>query len=199
MVSEEQVHREDDGELIKKYRNGDLSAMETLINRHGSALMGYIVNMSGNREAADDVFQEVWIRAISRLKTYKQDNFPGWLMRIARNFVIDEARKKRPRLSLDYETEDGSSLKEKVADSIPAPDQAIAAGELGTRIAAAVDELPPEQKEVFVLRVKSDMPFKEICKIQGTSINTALARMQYAMLRLRKLLEEDYAQMEGAR
>ena len=173
--------------------------METLVTRHGAPLMGYIVNMTGsNRSVADDVFQEVWARAIEKLGTYKQDNFPGWLMRIARNFVIDESRKKRPQLSLDYETDEGFSLTQTVADSAPTPDREVAAGELGARIAAAVDELPPEQKEVFVLRVKADMPFKEICRIQGTSINTALARMQYAVSRLRKILKDDYAQLEGA-
>lgn len=198
MVTEERIQQENDADLVKKYKNGDLSAMEALVSRHGSALMGYIVNMTGSRSGADDVFQEVWARAIKKIGTYKQDNFPGWLMRIARNFVIDEARKKRPNLSLDYESDEGLSLKQTVSDGTPAPDRRIAAGELGKSIAQAVEALPPEQKEVFILRVKSDMPFKEISKIQGTSINTALARMQYALAHLRDLLKDEYAQLEGA-
>lgn len=197
-ASEGQKQHPSDADLVEKYRKGDLSAMEILVNRHGSPLMGYIVNMTGNRQKADDVFQEVWVRAISKLSTYKQDNFPGWLMRIARNFVIDESRKKRPELSLDYETDEGFSMQQTISDNAPSPDRRVASEELGQRIAAAVDELPAEQKEVFILRVKSDMPFKEICKIQGTSINTALARMQYAMTHLRKLLKDEYAQLEGA-
>ncbi len=196
--SDGQKQHPSDADLVEMYRNGDLSAMEALVNRHGSPLMGYIVNMTGSRQAADDVFQEVWVRAISKLSTYKQDNFPGWLMRIARNFVIDESRRKKPDLSLDYEADEGLSLQQKLPDNTPAPDRRVASEELGQRIAAAVEELPPEQKEVFILRVKSDMPFKEICRIQGTSINTALARMQYAMTHLRKLLKDEYAQLEGA-
>lgn len=198
MVTKEQLHQESDADLVKKYRNGDLSAMETLVNRHRAPLFGYILNMTCDRTFADDVFQEVWIRAIKKLDSYQQDNFPGWLMRIARNYVIDQARKKKPQISLDSENEDGLSLKQRVADITPSPDRAVAAEELGARIVAAVEELPPEQKEVFILRVRADMPFKEICKIQGTSINTALARMQYALTHLRTLLKDEYAQLEGA-
>ena len=198
MVTEEQTRRESDADLIAKYRQGDLTAMETLVTRYRSSLFGYVLNMTRNRAFADDVFQETWIRAIRKLDKYKQDNFPGWLMRIARNYVVDESRRKKPQLSLDYETENGMSMQQTLADNTPTPDRNIASSELGARIASAVEELPPEQKEVFILRVESDMPFKEICKMQGTSINTALARMQYAMAHLRTLLKDDYAQLEGA-
>jgi RNA polymerase sigma-70 factor (ECF subfamily) len=198
MATDDQVIHESDAELIAQYRRGDLNSMQKLVHRHRVPLFGYIVNMTGKRDVADDVFQEVWIRAIRKLDTYKMDNFPGWLMRIARNFVIDESRKKKPQLSLDYETEDGQSLQQILPGKVATPDRMVADGELGSRIADAVQALPPEQKEVFILRVKADMPFKEICKIQGTSINTALARMQYALTRLRTLLKDEYAQLEGA-
>lgn len=186
-----------DAELIASYIRGDLKSLEELVNRHRSALFGYIMNMTANRVNADDVFQEVWIRAIKKIGDFKDNNFPGWLMRIARNLVIDESRRKKPDLSLDCETPDGASLKQTLPGSSRTPDMEIAESELGVKIAAAVEALPPEQKEVFVLRVKSDMPFREISRIQGTSINTALARMQYALARLRSLLKDDYAQLEG--
>lgn len=198
MATDGQATGKSDAELIAEYRNGDTDAMQELVHRHRSSLFGYIVNMTANSGIADDVFQEVWIRAIKKLDKYKNDNFPGWLMRIARNFVIDESRKKKPQLSLDYETEDGQTLQQIVPGKVATPDMEVVSGELAARIADAVEELPPEQKEVFILRVKADMPFKEICKIQDTSINTALARMQYALTKLRDLLKDEYAQLEGA-
>lgn len=187
-----------DAELIASYVGGELNSLEVLVNRHRSALFGYIMNMTANRVNADDVFQEVWIRAIKKIGNFKENNFPGWLMRIARNHVIDEARRKKPDLSLDCETPDGMSLKQAIPNNSRTPDREIADSELGLKINAAVEKLPPEQKEVFILRVKSDMPFKEISRIQGTSINTALARMQYALTRLRTILKDDYAQLERA-
>lgn len=184
-----------DFQLLAQYRAGDVDAMAALIDRHRRALFGYIVNMSGGQDGADDVFQEVWLKAIRKLDGYREGNFAGWLMRIARNVVIDRSRRRKPTLSLDQEDPDGRSLGATLADDAPAPGGRLASRDLGARIAVAVAGLPVEQREVFVMRTQADLPFKEIARIQKVSINTALARMQYALNKLRPLLQADYTEL----
>jgi RNA polymerase sigma-70 factor (ECF subfamily) len=154
--------------------------------------------MTEGRDDADDIFQEVWLKAIRKLDSYRHGNFGGWLVRIARNVVIDRARKRKPDLSLDMENEYGTPHRENLAGKEALPSAKIEAGELGASIAAAVAALPDAQKEVFLMRVRMDLPFKEIARIQHTSINTALARMQYALAKLRPLLSEEYAALGKA-
>lgn len=181
-----------DREWIEQYRQGDVAALDRLIDRHQRMLFGYIVNMTGRQEGADDVFQEVWLKVIRKLDAYRDENFGGWLVRIARNVVIDRARRCKPELSLDREDEDGRGLAHTLRATGAPPSAALADRDLGVRIAQAVATLPEEQREVFVMRVKADLPFKEIARAQGVSINTALARMQYALTKLRPLLRGDY-------
>ncbi len=178
--------------LIDRYRAGDTDALETLVLRYKGPLFGYIVNMTEGRGDPDEVFQEVWFRAIKKLDSYRQDNFPGWLMRIARNMVIDRARKKKPLLTLDEEHGEGRTFIETVKGRMPGPDSRAEAEELGERIADAVASLPLEQKETFLLRMKAGLSFKEIAEMQDISINTALARMQYALAKLKPILRDDY-------
>ncbi|MDA0577291.1 MAG: sigma-70 family RNA polymerase sigma factor [Verrucomicrobia bacterium] len=181
-----------DCELIAQYRQGDVVALDRLIDRHQRMLFGYIVNMTGHQDGADDVFQEVWLKVIRKLDGYRDQNFGGWLVRIARNVVIDRVRRRKPELSLDQEDADGRGLARTLAaETAPPPDE-LADRDLGARIAQAVALLPEEQREVFVMRVKADLAFKEIARLQGVSINTALARMQYALTKLRPLLQQDY-------
>ena len=180
-----------DRELIGRYRGGDVEALSQLVAKHRGPLMGYIVNMTRQRHEADEVFQEVWFRAISKMGSYRQRNFPGWLLRIARNIVIDRARKSRPGISLDA-GQKGIRTSEKIGGNNPDPAERAEANDLGQRIAEAVRTLPGEQRETFVLRAHAGLPFKEIARLQKVSINTALARMQYALAKLRPLLKEDY-------
>jgi RNA polymerase sigma-70 factor (ECF subfamily) len=112
--------------------------------------------------------------------------------------VIDRARRRKPDMSLDVEMDEGKSMVQNLAGADPGPDERLSATELGRRIVGAVNALPAEQKEVFVLRAQSDLPFKEIARIQNVSINTALARMQYALAKLRPLLRDDYEQLGRA-
>jgi len=183
---------ETDRDLISKYREGDISALETLVEKYRRPLFGYIVNMAGNRADADEIFQEAWFRVIRGIGSYRHSNFLGWLMRIARNIVIDRSRRKKPDLSLDQEREEGGTLAEVIPGSDPGPSREVEAGELKHAINEAVAELPGAQKEVFIMRVWSGLSFKEIAGIQRVSINTALARMQYAITKLRPKLEPVY-------
>lgn len=182
-----------DRDLIARYRAGETEALAVLIDRHRPALFGYIVNMLGRRDGADDVFQDAWLKAIRGLAAFRDGNFAGWLMRIARNLVIDRARRRRPEVSIEAPDAAGRTPAASLPADGPAPGGAVAAQDLGARIAAAVARLPDDQREVFVLRVQAELPFKEIARLQGVSINTALARMQYALAKLRPLLEADYA------
>lgn len=181
-----------DSELIERYRRGRVEAMEELVERHRRRLFGMIVGMTGPGVNAEEVFQETWFRAISKVSSFKKGNFFGWLARIAHNIVIDRARAGKRELSLDGSEDEGPAP----GDSIPGGGfcaaEDVADAELGTRIAGAVAELPVSQREVFAMRMYADMPFKEIARVQGVSINTALARMQYALAKLREALKQDY-------
>ena len=192
---ERAIMEQSDAELISRYREGDIDALERLVERYRRPLYGYIVRMGRVGTDADEVFQEVWFRVIRKLARYRQKNFPGWLMRIAHNYVIDESRRKRALLTLDEPLESGEARIANVASADATPSEQVVDGELGLRIKSAVTCLPEEQKEVFLLRTKMDLPFKEIAKIQRVSINTALARMQYALAKLRDFLADDYAAM----
>jgi RNA polymerase sigma-70 factor (ECF subfamily) len=181
-----------DRELISRYRRGDVDALEQLIERHRRVLFGYAMNMTRDPDASNDVFQEVWLRAIRKIGSYRDRNFGGWLVRIAHNVIVDRARRRKPEISMDREDDTGRSLKTMLAGTDAGPTDRAAARDIGARIAAAVTELPMEQREVFLLRAQAELPFKEIARVQGVSINTALARMQYALTKLRPLLQVDY-------
>lgn len=169
--------------------------MERLVDRHRSTLFGYIVNMTGGRDDADEIFQEVWLRVIRKLGRYRHKNFRGWLVRIAHNIIIDRTRRKKPTFSLDEEGKKGGAIAEAIPGNAPAPFNRIEESELGRHIAVAVATLPVEQREVFLMRTKMDLSFKEVARIQKTSINTALARMQYALGKLRPLLKKEYEEL----
>lgn len=188
-----------DMEMISRYREGCLEALEQLVRKYRRQLYGFIVNMTGSSSDADDIFQEVWFKALKKLDAYTEKNFLGWLMKIARNTIIDRFRGQKPIVSLDAEQDEGRSRDEMTAGPDRGPRRRLENREIGKKIAAAVESLPPEQKEVFLLRVEADLPFKEICAIQGTSINTALGRMQYALAKLRSLLKDEYAELGDAR
>lgn len=187
-----------DRELLNRYRDGQISALEGLIAKYRKPLFGFIINMSQGRDDADEIFQEVWLRVIRRQTTYEHGNFCGWLVQIARNVIIDRVRRRKFDLSLDEENEDGSSLGKVIAGNEPEPSARLVSQDLGERISKAVNMLSPEQKEVFLMRVQAGLSFKEIAGIQKVSINTALARMQYALSKLRTVLEKDYEELNKA-
>jgi RNA polymerase sigma-70 factor (ECF subfamily) len=186
-----------DKQLLARYRKGQVDAMEELVEKYRRPLFGYIINMTEGRGQAEDVFQQVWLKAITAIGTYRHRNFLGWLIRIARNAIIDNARRRRPEVSLDAERGNGISLIQTVPAKDQGPLQGLEMNDLQQRITDAVGLLPAQQKETFLMRVQADLPFKEIARIQGVSINTALARMQYALEKLRTLLKNEYVQLGG--
>lgn len=184
-----------DYELISCYREGQDDALAQLVDRYRRPLFSYILNMTPNMAEADEVFQEVWLRVIKKAHRYKKGSFFGWIVRIARNLVIDRGRRKRPSLVLDVDDVTGNPFVDRLQAVTQTPAAAAQANELGNRIAEMIETLPIEQKEVFLLRAQANMPFKEIARIQRTSINTALARMQYALRKLRHALNDDYVEL----
>lgn len=188
---------ETDRELLARYKQGDPAALGLLVDKYRRQLFGYILSMTGGQDEADEIFQEVWYRVIRKISLYRAKNFRGWIMRIAHNIIIDRARRRRPTVSLDAEREDGQSMGEMLPADGPAPSDGLGRTDLERHIARAVDTLPPEQKEVFLLRVRAELPFREIAATQRVSINTALARMQYALAKLRPLLKQDYEELEN--
>lgn len=187
-----------DKTLIARYRRGDTDALDALVEKYRRPLFGFIINMTRGQDEADEIFQEVWFRAIRKFDTYRQKNLFGWLVRIARNLVIDRARRRRPSVSLDAERETGYRLDETMPGNDAGPAHGVEMSELGQRVQDAVNVLPEEQKEVFIMRVQTDLPFKEIARIQKVSINTVLARMQYALAKLRDNLQDAYAELGRA-
>lgn len=184
---------------IAEYRGGDTQALGRLVEHTRRPLFGYIIKMMERSQDAEEIFQEVWFRAIRKLDTYEPRYFLAWLIRIAHNLVIDRGRKHGPVASLQDCNDEGIPLEDQIGSLDDVPDRSVAERELGVRIVAAASRLPEEQREVFMLRTEAGMPFKEIARIQGVSINTALARMQYALTKLREELREDLEAWREAR
>ncbi len=195
MMAAEQVPSDDD--LLERYRRGDVDSLQALVVKHRRSLFGFIWGMTGQGADADDTFQEVWFRALNKLRSYQHDNFPGWLMRIAHNVIIDRGRKQKPAVHLDDIDEDGCTPANAIPGNAPTPTELAISAELGRRIAQAVCELPPAQKAVFLMRTEAGLSFKEIAAAQKVSVNTALGRMQYALTRLRTALRADYNAVLG--
>lgn len=190
---------DDSEDCLNRYRAGQTEAIGDLAERYRRPLFAYILSMTEGKADAEDIFQEVWFKALRNLHTYRSDKFLSWLFRITHNLIIDRARKRKPEVSLQEkwhssDEESHSELLDTIEDcQQPGPGEQAGNAELGERIKAAVMKLPPEQREVFTMRMDAGMPFKDIAKLQGTSINTALARMQYAINKLRETLRDDYA------
>lgn len=178
-------------ELLAAYRAGDENAMAELVEMYRKPLYAFILRMIANHDEANDIFQDVWFRAIRHIARYKEKSFMSWLFRIAHNVIIDRARRRQTASMAEPHPDENdvrSSAIEALADPAPTPDRLVAGKETGELIATAVASLPPEQREVFLLRMEADVPFKEIAAMQGVSINTALARMQYALEKVRAAL-----------
>ena len=174
---------------LAEYRAGQVESLGRLVEHTRRPLYGFIAKMMEGHADADEIFQEVWVRAMRNLHRYREDRFLSWLFRIAHNLVIDRVRKTGRFTSFETAaSEDGQPLSERLMEARPTPAQAAVSADLQGVIGEAVGRLPPEQREVFLLRTEGDVPFKEIARIQGVSINTALARMQYAVRKLRSEL-----------
>ena len=173
-----------DRELIDLYLKGSNEAFDEFYGRYRRQLYAYLNRMlPGQSQLADDMFQRAWVKVIAKLPVYEErQTFLAWSIRIAHNLVIDHFRKENRRATSVLE----GDVEHKHYDK---PDKDLASGELGWAISRAVEQLPEEQKEVFLLR-QQEVSFKDIAVIQQTSLNTAIGRMHYALRKLRTILKD---------
>ena len=181
-----------DAVLVKNYISGDESALSVLITRHQSKIYCFIYSKVGDRDLSDYIFQDTFIKVIKTLKTksYNEEGkFLPWVMRIAHNLTVDHFRKAN-KMPFQRETEE-FSIFDYMSDNSPTIESKIITEQVESDLTRLLDELPDDQKEVLVMRMYQDMSFKEIADSTGVSINTALGRMRYALLNLRKIIEKN--------
>ena len=180
-----------DASLVKEYVAGNEDALAKLIKRHESKIYGFIYSKIPDRDITNDIFQDTFIKVIKTLKSnsYNEEGkFLPWVMRIAHNLIIDHFRKNK-KMPLYRETEDFSIFSVMSDDSLTIENQLVAS-QVEMDLRRIINELPDDQKEVVMMRMYQDMSFKEISELTGVSINTALGRMRYALLNLRKVIDK---------
>jgi len=191
----------EDSVLVRNYINGDEKSFEHLVFRHKNKLYRYIYLKVKDSLLAEDIFQETFIKVIHTIKlgTYNEDGkFLPWIMRIAHNLIIDHFRKAN-KVRLISETSsknDKSSIFNLLSlDDLNIHEQ-IASEELKTQMVGLIEYLPETQRNIIKQRIFQDLSFKEIATIEDISINTALGRMRYALINLRKLIEKHQMVMD---
>ena len=182
----------DDAALIRNYINGDERAIESLINKHNQRLSSYIYSKVKDMTVTEDIFQDTFIKVISTFKrgTYNEEGkFLPWVMRIAHNLIIDHFRrnKRMPKYQGNKEFNIFSVLTD---DKLNAEKQLIK-DQIDQDLEVLIEQLPKDQREVLRMRIYQNMSFNEIAENTEVSINTALGRMRYALINLRKLIEKN--------
>lgn len=180
-----------DNELISAYREGDLNAIEALINRYKDRVFSSILFMVKDRYLAEDLFQDVFFKVVDTIngnRYNEEGKFLSWVMRIAHNLCVDHFR--RVKRAPPIKTTDGHDVFEWVHFDEERQDQKLMRTQSYDRVNRMLDLLPLEQKEVIVLRHYGELSFKEIADLTECSINTALGRMRYGLINLRKMMSE---------
>ncbi len=186
-----------DNELITRYREGDTSCFEVLLERYQAKVYGYIFSVVKDKDTADDIFQDTFYKVIVTINSdqYRDENkFIHWVMRIAHNLIVDHFRRnnKMPLVPNRPESD--------VIDNLKLPDEnaehVIMRKQTSQNIRKLVRMLPPEQRRVVILRHYGKCDFKDIAARTGVSINTALGRMRYAIINLRRLAQENNMYIE---
>ena len=179
-----------DKELIERYQDGDVHSFELLIGRYQKQVYSYILTLVKDKQLADDVFQDTFVKIIQTVKSksYKDDGrFVQFAMRIAHNLVIDHFRKENRIPTVESSSEDYNYI-----DNVPITDHSVEQGMIVDQVHSDLHRmiafLPDEQREVLRMRIFDDMSFKDIADITNVSINTALGRMRYALINLRKMM-----------
>ncbi|HZX62610.1 MAG TPA: sigma-70 family RNA polymerase sigma factor [Bacteroidales bacterium] len=180
-----------DQELIGRYLAGNQSSLEILIRRHKNRIFAYILMIVKEKELAEDLFQDTFIKVINTIRSgsYKEEGkFIQWAMRIAHNLIIDHFRKSKRIPTI--ENRDDFDIFDKVRIPVESIEERIITEQIHKDVKKLIDYLPKEQREVLIMRHYGDMSFKDIAEVTNVSINTALGRMRYALINLRKLVDE---------
>jgi RNA polymerase sigma-70 factor, ECF subfamily len=178
--------------LISRYLNNDITSLEILISRHKNRVFAYILMVVKDRQLADDIFQDTFIKVINTIKagSYKEEGkFIQWVMRIAHNLIIDYFRKSK-RIPVMENNNGDFDIFDTIARNDPSIEESLITRQIHKDVRNLIEYLPPEQKEVLILRHYTGMSFKDIAEQTDVSINTALGRMRYALINLRKLVKD---------
>lgn len=181
-----------DAVLVKNYMNGDESALSVLIHRHKQKIYSFIYSKVYDRDITEDIFQDAFIKVIKNLKLGKyneEGKFLPWVMRISHNLVIDHFRKNNRMPKFDNSGD--FNIFSVLGDSSLNAEKRLIKDQVECDLRRLIEELPVDQKEVLVMRMYKDMSFKEISDRTGVSINTALGRMRYALINLRKVIDKN--------
>jgi RNA polymerase sigma-70 factor (ECF subfamily) len=180
-----------DAVLVRAYVGGDESALSDLVTRHKQRIFSFIYSKVYDRDITEDIFQDTFIKVIRTLKrgAYNEEGkFLPWVMRIAHNLVIDHFRKnnRMPK----FENSGDFNIFSVLSDSSLNAEKSMIKGQVEDDVRRLIEELPEDQKAVLLMRIYKDMSFKEISEQTGVSINTALGRMRYALINLRKVIDK---------
>lgn len=195
------LSQQSDSQLVKSYISGQEAAFEVLLNRHQEAIFKFIYHKLKDSELANDIFQETFVKVIQKLKVgaYQEEGkFLPWVLRIAHNLVIDHFRRQRKHrlISEKNSISEDYNVFHRIASEDANFVQQASFEELKEQLHQMLGYLPDAQKEMIYMRLFQDRAFKEIAESEGISINTALGRMRYAVLNLRKLIETHALSME---
>jgi RNA polymerase sigma-70 factor (ECF subfamily) len=183
-----------DKELIGRYLQGHHDSLEILISRHQNRVYAYILMITKNKELADDLFQDTFIKVINTIRSgsYNEEGkFLQWVMRIAHNLVIDHFRKSNRIPVIDNSKNENYDIFENLNIMEESIEDRIITEQIHTDVRKLIELLPAEQREVLYMRHYAEMSFKDIAEVTDVSINTALGRMRYALINLRKLIAEN--------
>jgi RNA polymerase sigma-70 factor (ECF subfamily) len=186
-----------DEALMIRFQGGEREAFTLLVRRHQVSLYNFAFRQLGSAPAAEEVVQEAFVRVVQNASEFRHSaRFTSWLFTIARNLCVDAIRRRalrrHPSLDQPQRTDEtaGPTLADQTPDASASVERAVVSGEIRARVLAAIDELPDDQREVFLLREVSNLPFKEIAEIVGAPENTVKSRMRYALERLQAALVE---------
>lgn len=182
----------DDNELVQRFIKGDQDSLETLVVRHKSRVFSYILLIVKNQELAEDIFQETFIKVIRSLKRGKyieNGKFVSWVLRISHNLIIDHFRKEKLKGTISNDSSDVDIFNSQKFSEDTVEDEMVTM-QILKEVKYLVTELPDDQRQVIHMRHYMGLSFKEIAEQTDVSINTALGRMRYALINLRKLIEE---------
>lgn len=187
------MHQTDEALAAAYIERDDQNAFRTLIERHQERVYGYILGMVRDRDVANDLFQETFLRVISAMRRERgsyerQGRWLSWVMRIARNSTLDHLRRRKKWWDVDENGEE--TFWGRLADDEPIADDLLSSIEQSKLLDVCIGNLSAEQREVVLLRHETDLTFREIAELTGVSINTALGRMRYALINLRNMMSE---------
>lgn len=189
----QKINQLTDEELVAAYATGNNEAFDALLNRHSDQVFTYIQRIVKDSALADDIFQETFVKAITTIKQGRYNEsgkFSAWITRIAHNLIIDNFRQEKSEntFSADNEDVDIFNRRELAEENI---EDTLVRDQIHTDVRRIMESLPEPQREVIDMRFYRDMSFKEIAEATGVSINTALGRMRYAVMNMRRIAEKN--------